>query len=91
MDNQLVTLQLPANLYQKLQLLATEEETSPADTISRLIINAEQRKAWLQNLAALRQQIQADGGLQLGNQEERVERLQQIRQEIFDTEYAHLY
>ena len=91
MDNQIVNLQLPADLYQKLQSLATSEETNPVDIISRLITTAQQQQVWLQNLTTLRQQIRADGGLQLGNPEERVEQLRQTRQEIFEIEYAHLY
>ncbi|MDX2213050.1 MAG: hypothetical protein SFY66_07150 [Oculatellaceae cyanobacterium bins.114] len=90
-NTELVTLQLPIELYQKLRSLAVEGQTDPVEVIARLVTDAQRRRAWLQDLAALRQQIQADGGLQLGDREERVEQLRQTRQEIFEAEYAHLY
>lgn len=92
MNTEVVTLQLPASLYEKLQTLATEEHTDPVGVIAQLITNAYQQRGWLQELTTLRQQIQQQGGLQLGStKEEVVAQLRQTRQEIFETEYAHLY
>ncbi|MGH2415490.1 MAG: hypothetical protein ACRDEA_17735 [Microcystaceae cyanobacterium] len=92
MATELVTLQLPANLYEKLQTLATEEHTDLAGVITKLVTKAYQQRSWLHDLVALRQQIQNEGELSLGNtKEEVVARLRQTRQEIFETEYAHLY
>lgn len=92
MDTELVTLQVPASPYSKLQALASEEQTNPVDVLAQLVTTAHQRRQWLQDLDALRQQIQDAGGLQVGNsKEEIVARLQQTRQEIFAAEYAHLY
>jgi hypothetical protein len=92
MDTELVTLQLPANLYEKLQALAIEKRTDPIDVIASLVTDATQQKNWLQDLNALRQQIKEDGGLQVGStKEEVIDRLRQTREEIFETEYAHLY
>jgi hypothetical protein len=92
MNTELVSLQLPASLYEKLQTIATEENTDIAGAIAQFVAVANQQKNWLQNLTALRQQIQAEGGLQLGDTKEMiVARLHQTRQEIFEAEYAHLY
>lgn len=92
MDTELVTLQLPANLYEKLQTLATKEHTDLVGVITQLVTDAYQQGGWRQDLAALRQQIQDDGGLQLSNRkDEVVTQLRQTRHEIFETEYAHLY
>jgi erythromycin esterase-like protein len=91
MSTEFVTLQLLIDLYQKLRSLAAERQTDLVEVIAHLVTDAQRQTAWLQDLAALRQQIQADGGLQLGDREERVEQLRQTRQEIFDAEYAHLY
>jgi 16S rRNA G1207 methylase RsmC len=87
-----ITLQLPSGLYSELQALAQEEQTEPVALLSQLIMTARQRRAWLNDLAALRKQIAQDGGLKIGNtKEEVVERLRQTRREIFEAEYAHLY
>ena len=91
MSTEFVTLQLLIDLYQKLRSPAAERQTDLVEVIAHLVTDAQRQTAWLQDLAALRQQIQADGGLQLGDREERVEQLRQTRQEIFDVEYAHLY
>jgi hypothetical protein len=92
MDTTVVTIQLPASLYAELQALATDERTDPVEIISRLVKMASQRRAWLRDLTALREQIRQDGGLQVGTTKDQVvERLRQTRREIFEAEYAHLY
>jgi hypothetical protein len=92
MTTEVVTLQLPTNLYDKLQELATEEQSDPVSVITNLVTAAYQHRGWLRDLAALREQIRQDGGLNVGStKEEVVERLRQTRREIFETEYAHLY
>jgi hypothetical protein len=92
MNTKFVTLELPASLYEKLQTLATEEHTNPVDIITELITEAYQHRGWLQDLTALRQQIQDEGGLQLdSSKEEIIAQLRQTRQDFFETEYAHLY
>jgi hypothetical protein len=88
----LISFRLPAPLYADLQALATEEQTDPVTMVARLIEAARQRRAWQTDLAALRQQIRQDGGLQIGNtKDEVVEQLRQARRQIFEAEYAHLY
>jgi predicted transcriptional regulator len=92
MEPELVTLQLPSQLYEKLQRLANESQTDPVNVISNLVKTAYQKRDWLRDLNALRQQIQEDGGLQVGQtKEEIVAKLRQTREEIFETEYANLY
>jgi hypothetical protein len=87
-----VPIQLPGEVYTKLVLLAAEEQVDPAAIVSRLVDIATQRRAWLRDLTALREQIERDGSLSVGaSREEVVQRMRQTRQEIFDAEYAHLY
>ena len=92
MESKLIDFQIPIDLYQKIQQLATEEKSDPISLIELLISKAYEHKSWLNDLAILRQQIEKDGGLQLGNtQEEIINNLQPTRQEIFETDYANLY
>lgn len=92
MEPDVVTLQLPVSLYNKLQELAALDETDAIDVIARLVTAAHQRRGWLQDLQALREQIRQEGGLQVGSsREEVIERLRQTRREIFEAEYGHLY
>jgi hypothetical protein len=92
MATEIITLQLPINLYDQLQELATEEQIEPVEVISQLISAAYQHRGWLRDLIALREQIRRDGGLQVGqNKEEVIAQLRQTRREIFEVEYAHLY
>jgi hypothetical protein len=64
MNTQLITLQLPASLYEKLQTLAAEDNTDPIGVITQFITDAYERRGWLHDLTTLRQQIQHEGGLQ---------------------------
>ena len=92
MSTQVVTIQLPANLYAEIQSMAAEEQIDPIEVIDRLVTTASQQKAWLRDLNALREQIRQDGGLQVGSSKDEVmEKLRQTRREIFKAEYAHLY
>ena len=92
MSAEIVTIQLPANLYAEIQSMAAEEQIDPIEVIDRLVTTASQQKAWLRDLNALREQIRQDGGLQVGSSKDEVmEKLRQTRREIFKAEYAHLY
>lgn len=87
-----ITIQLPARLYAELQSLAVDEQTDPVEIVARLVATARQRRAWLQDLTALREEISRDGGLLAGvTKDEAVDRLRQTRREIFEACYAHLY
>lgn len=92
MNGEIVTIQLPARVYAELQSLAAEEQADPVEVIDRLVTAANQYRAWVRDLTALREQIQQDGGLQVGaSKDEVVERLRRTRRDIFAAEYAHLY
>jgi hypothetical protein len=92
MNTRVVTIQLPEKLYAELQSLADAEKTDPIEVINRLVRTASLHRAWLRDLDALREQIQQEGGLQVGtSKDEVVERLRQTRRTIFEAEYAHLY
>ena len=43
MTEAIVILELPSNLYEKLQSLATEEQTEPIELIARLVALADQQ------------------------------------------------
>lgn len=92
MSTQVVSIELPARLYAELQSLAAEEQSDLVEVIARLVTAAGQYRAWQRDLAALREQIRQDGGLQAGtSKEEVVERMRATSQAIFEAEYAHLY
>lgn len=92
MTTKTMTLELPAPLYAALQSLAEDEQQDLAEVIAGLVESAHHRRAWLRDLAALREQIRQDGGLNVGTTKDQVvERLRQTRREIFEAEYAHLY
>ncbi|MDQ1301371.1 MAG: hypothetical protein QG637_1292 [Chloroflexota bacterium] len=87
-----VSVRLPAGLYADLKTLAQEEQAEPVAILSQLIKAARQRRAWLNDLAALRKQIEHDGGLSVGaTKDEVVDQMRRTRREIFESEYAHLY
>ncbi len=87
MNATMVTVRLPAGLYADLQTLAQEEQAEPVAILSQLVKAARQRRAWLNDLAALRKQIEQDGGLSVGaTKEEVVEQLRRSRREIFETD-----
>jgi hypothetical protein len=93
MTTEVISLELPISVYNKLQELVTEEQSDPVTVITHLVTVAHQHRSWLRDLATLRQQIQQEGGLQQvgSTKEEVIERLRQTRREIFEAEYAHLY
>lgn len=92
MSTEHVTLELPANLHEQLQALATAEDTGVVSYLEKLVTDAYRSERWLKNLNDLRQSIKESGGFQLGDTQEEInERLRQIRQEIFEEDYAHLY
>ena len=87
-----VTVQLPAQVYTELLSLKTDGLTNPVEIIAFLVKNACAHRAWLRDLAILREQIRKDGGILSGvTKEDLVERLRHTRREIFDEEYADLY
>lgn len=87
-----VTLQLPAQVYVELQLLQTSALSDPVSIITQLIHDAHQQQTWQRNLTMLQEQIRMSGGLRLATTDDQlVDQLRQTRQAIFTDEYAHLY
>lgn len=87
-----ITLELPRSLYMDLQALAEEEDEDLVALLSQWVQQAHQRQAWLRELRDLRNLIQREGGLDVGDtKEEVVAQMRKTRQEIFEAEYAHLY
>jgi len=62
MNTELVTLELPANMHEQLQALATAEETDVVSYLEQLVADAYQRERWLKTLDNLYQLIQDRGG-----------------------------
>ncbi len=87
-----VTINLPADLYAKLEELAADSDSSPTDQIAALIEDAKTRRAWIRALDDMSRQIQRDDNRETEpDQEEFIRQLRKARREIFDAEYAHLY
>ena len=87
-----VTIELPADLYAKLEKLAADSDSSPTDQIATLIEDAKTRGAWIRALEDMSIQIQKDDNRETEpDQEEFSKQLRKARREIFEAEYAHLY
>jgi len=87
-----VTLELPISLHTDLQALAEEQDKDLITLLSRWVERARQRQGWLRGWEELQALIEQEGGLQTGATKEAiVEQMRKTRQEIFETEYAHLY
>jgi hypothetical protein len=91
-DATFITLKIPAHLYTDLQKLVAQHQMTPVDVLYLLVQNALSQQSWQQDVAALREQVRADGGLNVSDDEETfLEQLRTTRQELFEAEYAHLY
>ena len=55
MSTEHVTLELPANMHEQLQALATAEETGVVSYLEKLVTDAYQRERWLKTLDNLYQ------------------------------------
>lgn len=92
MNTGTVTLNLPRQLYTDLQSMAGETRMDLVEMLAHWTTLARQRRVWLRELQDLRDLIQQEGGLTVGNtKEEVVAQLRKTRQELFEAEYAHLY
>jgi len=92
-DTTRVTLALPTHIVEEIAAAKERQETSSiAGFIREAVEEKVNRMRWQRNLAELRAEIRAAGGLGLqGDKEEVIERLRETRRQIFETEYAHLY
>ena len=96
MSSHEIVWQIPEDLYREL-IRAQEEMNYP--TLSDLISQAVQRRlaeirreTWASVLREYQRQVRASGGFGLGETKDQViARLREIRQRIFEEEYARLY
>jgi len=94
--SQEIVWKVPENLYREL-VWAQQELAYPnlIDFIGQAVqrrLAEIKREAWLRDLRQLQQQIRAAGGFGLGEtKDEVIANLRQIRRQIFEEEYAHLY
>jgi hypothetical protein len=89
---QTTTIQLPSDLYDEIESVARAEHDDPTALLVKLLKTALQQYLWRKGWQELREMVQRDGGLQVGNTiEEIVEHMRKTREEIFEAEYAHLY
>jgi hypothetical protein len=88
--------EIPENLYREL-IWAQKELEYP--NLVDFVLQAVQRRlaeikheVWQRDLRRLQQQIRASGGFGLGEtKDEVIVNLREIRRQIFEEEYAHLY
>ena len=96
MPPQEIVWKVPESLYREL-VWAQEELAYPS--LLDLISQAVQRRlaeirheAWQREFRLLQQQVRATGGFGLGEtKDEVIANLREIRRQIFEEEYAHLY
>ena len=96
MPSREITWEVPEGLYREL-LWAQEELAypSPLDLISQAVqrrLAEIRREAWQREFRLLQQQVRATGGFGLGEtKDEVIANLREIRRQIFEEEFAHLY
>ncbi len=96
MSPQEITWQIPKDLYR--ELLWAQEELGYLDLVD-VILQAVRRRlaeirreAWQREFRLLQRQIRATGGFDLGEtQDEVITNLREVRRQVFEEEYAHLY
>jgi len=96
MSTQEIVWQVPQELYRE---LVWAQETLDFPNLSDFITHATQRRlaevqreAWQREFRQLQQSIRATGGFGLGEtRDEVIANLREIRRQIFEEEYAHLY
>jgi hypothetical protein len=96
MSSHEIIWQVPESLYH--ELVWAQEEMAYPDLVD-LISQAVQRslaeikhQAWQQEFRQLQKQVRAAGGFGLGEtKDEVIANLREIRRQIFEEDYAHLY
>lgn len=94
--SQEIVWKVPENLYR--ELVWAQQELEYPDVVD-LILQAVQRRlaeirheTWQRDFRQLQQQIRASGGFGLGEtKEEVITNLREIRRQLVEEEYAHLY
>ena len=94
--SQEIVWQVPENLYREL-VWAQRELKYPnlvdliAQAVKRSLAEVK-HEAWQRDFRRLQQQIRASGGFGLGEtKDEVIANLHEIRRQVFEKEYAHLY
>lgn len=96
MSSREIVWQVPQDLYREL-VWAQEALAFPdlTDFITQAVqrrLAEVQREAWRREFRQLQQSIRATGGFGLGEtRDEVIANLREIRRQIFEEEYAHLY
>lgn len=92
-DTHYVALEIPAQLLAALEELSATRGSTSVATMAYLVAQAlVSQQAWSDKLNQLRDLIQQEGGLDVSDDNDvLVEHVRQIRRDIFETEYAHLY
>lgn len=96
MSTTTVVWEVPENLYGELVKAQTELAfPNLADFVTQAVqryLAEIQHEHWQQEFRDFQKQVRVAGGFNLGTtKEEIIARLREQRQEIFETEYAHLY
>ncbi|MBO1349007.1 MAG: hypothetical protein EBE86_017200 [Hormoscilla sp. GUM202] len=93
MNTEHVTLELPGQLYEQLQALATTKETDVVSFIGELVTDAEKMKRGIENLKLLAPFLKNDEDLEdlplTDRQKETIALLRQNRKKMFEQEDAH--
>ena len=96
MPSQEITWQVPEDLYREL-VWAQEELAYPSliDVVSQAVqrrLAEMRRETWRREFRSLQRQVRAAGGFDLGETKDQVvANLREIRRQVFEEEYAHLY
>lgn len=92
MDTITATIQLPVELYTEIEKFAAKDQNDLNALLVSLLRQAVEARKWREGWRELRNMVQRDNGSSVGmTKEEIVEQMRKTRQEVFETEYAHLY
>ena len=91
MSTNSVTLELPESLYDELEIMASQKNTSLVDLIELWLKTSQKQLSFQQKWANLRALVQAQGGLDVGETtEEIVAHMRKIREEVFEETYPEI-
>lgn len=87
-----IHMQLPEDVYFELIAIAEVDKLDPIEQIRAWIKQTCQQEKWRKGWRELRDEVQRTGNFDPNESiDDLVERLRKQREEIFETEYAHLY
>ena len=92
MSAKTIQMQLPEDVYIDLKAIAEVERLDPIEQIRAWIKQTHQQEQWRNGWRELRKEVQQAGYFDPNEGiDDLVARLRKQREEIFETEYAHLY